>query len=125
MKQPVEIETIEDVIICRLSGELSSPILNRLKQEVASKTKNEKIYKLIINMAEVEFVTSKDLGVFVQIYRFLDNEAKRSSAESGCQVCLTNLGTYVNDVIRLTKLETVFRIHKTEEEALAALRERK
>lgn len=108
-----------------LRGDLSSSVLLKLKTTLSEAVEKTKIYKVLINLAGVEYITSKDLGVFVQIFRFLDGAARNAESSGDPKesyVALCNLNAFVNDVIELTKLGQVFRIFETEQEALSTLK---
>ncbi len=121
LRPSLEAEQLENLLIFRLAGELTSSVLNRLKVEVARQAKEKKMHRVLLNMGDVEYITSKDLGVFVQLYRFLDAEREGSEIESPAVLAFSNLNAFVQGVIELTKLETVFPVFDTEEKARTEL----
>jgi len=121
MNQPIEADRIDDLLIYRLSGELSTFLLDRLKREIAVKAKNEKMFQVLLNLGDVEYITSKDLGVFVQIYRFLDDESRKSGLDKRAVLALSDLRPFVRNIIEMTRLQQVFRVFETESEAVSAL----
>ncbi|MCX6645599.1 MAG: hypothetical protein NTY09_04475 [bacterium] len=138
MAKPLEKERFDSFIVFRLAGDLSSYILNLLKAELVYDVRETGICRVVLNMKDIDYITSSDLGLFVQIYHYLDAEAGNNTghdpAEQACPepvegverikkavLCLTNLTPFVLDVIHMTRLDTVFRIYKTEEEAIKDL----
>lgn len=121
LRPPLEAERIDGILICRLSGDLSSNVLNRLKVEVARQAKEKSTFRVVLNLNDVDYITSKDIGVFVQLFRFLEAEKKNHDIETPAVLAFSNLNEFVQDVIGLTKLETVFPIFASEEEARKAL----
>lgn len=123
MNPPLEAENLEDLLICRLRGELTSSLLEQLKKELADRVRKTKTFRILLNLKEIEYITSRDLGAFVQVYRFMDKERRELGLEDEPLLALSDLNPFVEDVIEMTKLETVFRIYETEAEAVAALSE--
>lgn len=138
MAKPLEKERFDSFIVFRLAGDLSSYILNLLKTELVSEVNATGICRVVLNLKEVEYITSSDLGLFVQIYHYLDVSAKEKTGidpdEKSCPepdvkkqgnehavLCFTNLTPFVLDVIQMTRLDTVFNVYKTEEDAIKDL----
>ncbi len=121
MKHPIDSEQRENLLVFRLSGELNSYNLDALKHELSKKVREAKIYRVLINLAQVEYVTSKDLGVFVQVFHFLQKERKENEVFDEPVLAFCNLEPFVQDVMAMTRLETIFRVFDTEEEAIEAL----
>jgi anti-anti-sigma factor len=121
MKPPLEAENLDDLLICRLRGELTSSLLEQLKKNLAERIRKTKILKVLLVLKEVEYITSRDLGALVQIYRFMDKERREHKVEDEPVLALSDLNPFVEDVIEMTKLETVFKIFETESEAVSAL----
>jgi anti-anti-sigma factor len=138
MAKPLEKERFDSFIVFRLAGDLSSYVLNLLRTELISDVRETGICRVVLNLKDIDYITSSDLGLFVQIYHYLDAEAGDKvghyPTEQACPepaegdgkvkkavLCLTNLTPFVLDVIHMTRLDTVFKIYKTEEEAIKDL----
>ena len=111
----------DGIIIFRLAGEFTSFILDRLKKEIATQVVDKDVYTVLINLDGVEYINSKDLGVFVQIYHYLEGARKDNNPGADSILALTNLSSFVLDILEMTKLTTVFNLYDTEEEAIKAL----
>lgn len=135
MLRQLEKERKDSLLIYRLAGDLTSYVLDMLKTELVTDVNETGICRVLINLNEIDYITSSDLGLFVQIYHYLDAESKEQInpeiAESvrpepveqakGVELVFTNLTPFVQDVIQMTRLDTVFKIFKTEQEAIQQL----
>ena len=123
----IELEIHDNLIVMRVSGELSTYLLDELRRKLEAAVAESGIYRVLINMKRIDYVTSKDLGVMVQIHRFLANELEKHAAESQSEnagesiLALSDLAQFIMDIMKTTRLETVFRIYPTEEEAIRDL----
>jgi len=116
MTPQINSSTRDDLLIVKLEAELSSYILDALKREIVERAKEGEIRNVLINLENVEYIASKDLGVFVQIFRFLIEQVDHDSMVAFC--CISKL---VKNIFVMTKLDTIFKLYETEEEAIAAL----
>jgi stage II sporulation protein AA (anti-sigma F factor antagonist) len=121
MSLSFEPERIGDILVCRLTGRLSTFMMDHLRQRILLTLKKDGVRKVLLNMEQVDYLTSKDLGGFIQIYRFLIDEYDKDPVGDEPLFALSNLSPFVTDVIEMTKLGSVFRIFKTEAEAVKAL----
>jgi anti-anti-sigma factor len=123
----IELEIHDDLIVMRVSGEMSTYLLDELRQKLSAAVAESGIYRVLINMKKIDYVTSKDLGVMVQIHRFLANEREKHMAERPSEnigesiLALSDLAQFITDIMQTTRLETVFKIYPTEEDALKEL----
>jgi anti-sigma B factor antagonist len=65
--------------------------------------------KIILNIANVEYIDSAGLGILVA--------AHVSAKKQGAAVHLSNLGKKFHDVLQLTRLLTVFSVYETQADA--------
>ena len=72
--------------------------------------------KFLLNLAGVEFVDSDGMGELVRCYSFV--------RQSGGEMKLVNVNKRVQDLLQLTRLNTLFEIHSEEQVALEAFRRR-
>ncbi len=68
--------------------------------------------RFVLDLSEVEFVDSSGLGAMVGLFKLLP---------PGGDMALCGLCPTVVNLVRLTRLDKVFRIIATQEEAVAAL----
>ena len=121
MRPPVEFQEYPNLLVFRLSGDLNSYLLDTLKNDLSVRVKKHGIYRVLVNVQDVEYVTSKDLGVFVQIYHFLERGVRENGIKGEPILAFCCLRQFVREVMEMTRLETVFRIFETEKDALRAL----
>jgi anti-sigma B factor antagonist len=68
--------------------------------------------KIILNMANVEYIDSAGLGILVA--------AHVSAKKQGAALHLSNLGNKFHDVLQLTRLLTVFSVYDTQADAISS-----
>ena len=88
-------------------GEESNALREKLKGLIAAGKQ-----KIVLNMAEVEYIDSSGLGALVA--------AHLSAKNAGASLRLCNLGKKFHEVMQLTKLLTVFDVYDTEAAAVAS-----
>lgn len=97
------------VIICYVAGEVNMSTSPDFKKEF-EKILGAKAKKIIINFAGVTYIDSSGLATIVEIFKKLSSY--------GGQLRLSNLSPKVKNLFELTKLEKLFKIAATEEEAI-------
>ena len=85
----------------------TSPGLRKTLLESLKKTP-----RLMVNMREVRYVDSSGIASLVEVLKEARNKEKR--------LVLFGLNAAVHEVLRLTRLNKIFEIRETEEEALQA-----
>jgi anti-sigma B factor antagonist len=88
-------------------GEESNALREKLKSLIAGGT-----LKIVLNMAEIDYIDSSGLGTLVA--------AHLSAKNAGASVRLCNLGNKFHEVMQVTKLLTVFDVYDTEKAALSS-----
>lgn len=101
MAHPIrETQAQDTTLIARLGGSLT--VMNAPDLRVgllgAIKQHDPKVFG--INLAEVDFIDSSALGVFV--------EARRAMVNSGGKIAFTNVNKDVYGLMRIMKLDAVF-----------------
>jgi len=120
MTSPIGTKQLGNLLIFSVEGELSSFLLDTLKHEIVQKVREEKITRIIVNLDKVDYLMSKDLGAFVQIFRFLISEVDSGNGtEAVLAFCCVD--EFVDEVFKMTKLDTVFKVYATENDAVEAL----
>ena len=105
----VKDKMVGDVVVLAVDGEInfnSSPDFRKAFLKVL----DSKAKKVVINLSNVAYVDSSGLATLV--------EALQKIKGAGGRLRLTNLSTKVKSLFEITKLEKLFEIFSTEEEAL-------
>jgi len=108
----IETRTVGDVKILDCSGRITlgegTMIIRNTERELMS-SENKKI---ILNLAEVNYIDSSGIGELVSTYTTVTN--------SGGQLKLLNLTKKIQELMAITKLLTVFQVYSDEQSALAS-----
>jgi len=107
----VTINDRDGVTVCGIEGEIDINTAPQFKKAFDRVIKDKK-EKIVINMAKVEYIDSSGLATLVEL---LKNFRKISA-----KLKLTNLSSKVMSLFEITKLEKLFDISPTEEEAVKA-----
>lgn len=100
-------------IILSLEGELieknqATDLLKKVDELVAGgKT------KIAINLANLKYMNSSGLNTMIQLLTKARND--------GGEVVICNMNKKINELLLITKLNTLFKVVETEEEAVAIL----
>lgn len=100
----------QDIIICNVNGDIdinSSPNIRKTFDELT--TSKEK--KIIINLKDVSYIDSSGLATLVEML-------KKAKGYGG-RLKLSNLADKVKSLFEITKLEKIFEIYHTAEQAIA------
>ncbi len=103
----------EQTTVLTLSGDLDSFSVNYLKEHL-TKLFNGEVYEIIIDLTNVEFVDSAGLGQLVS--------ALKMCVHNNGNLILVGVNESITDLLRITKLDTVFSILDTVEEAVASFK---
>jgi anti-sigma B factor antagonist len=106
-----EIVFVDDIEVLKLKGEIDVYTAPDLKAVVAGMLA-EDIDHLIIDMAQVSYMDSSAFGVLLG--------ALKTVKPRGGTVCLACCSATIEKILGLTKLNTVFAVHKTVQEAAAS-----
>lgn len=105
----VATEKVNNFMVCRIAGEINletSPELRKVcSQVIESGEKN-----VIVNFKEVGYIDSSGLATLIELFQKIKDK--------GGNLRLCSLVSKVKGVFELTKLDKVFKIVPTEEEAL-------
>jgi len=98
------------ITVCHVEGEIdinSSPDIKKAFDKlIAGKTP-----KIVINLSKVTYVDSSGLATLVEILK--------NMRSYGGKMRLANMSTKIKSLFEITKLEKLFEIMASEEEALA------
>lgn len=110
----IETRTAGDVKILDCSGRITlgegTMVVRNAVRDLLSR--NEK--KIILNLAEVNYIDSSGIGELVSTYTTVAN--------NGGQLKLLNLTKKIQELLAITKLLTVFQVFEDEPLALASFK---
>lgn len=98
-----------DVIVCSINGDIdinSSPDVRKTFTELTQ----DKEKKIVVNLKDVSYVDSSGLATLV--------EALKKTKNYGGKIKLSNLTDKVKGLFEITKLEKIFDIYDTQEDAM-------
>ena len=107
-------ETKQDVLLLSLSGDLIGEDKGAELMEVVNNQMNDSILKCAIDISELRYINSSGIGVLITILTKFRNK--------GGELCLINPSENVSKLLIITKLNAIFSIVDTEEEAFEQLR---
>lgn len=113
MQLKIKNKNVDDILVLECSGRIvfgeeSSLLRDTVKQQLP----NHK--KLVLNLAEVNYVDSGGLGTLVALHTTAHN--------AGGTIKLANLTKRIGDLLQVTKLLTVFDVHNSEADAVESFR---
>jgi anti-sigma B factor antagonist len=115
----VQVEQVGSTAIVRPDGEIdlgSSPVLRRclssIQQAGSSQSPRGGAVRLVIDLTQVPYMDSSGVATLV--------EAMQVARQSGGDIILCGLQERVRSIFEIARLETVFTIAPTAEEALQA-----
>jgi anti-sigma B factor antagonist len=103
-------EIKKEVIIIRLEGDLIGENDGTALLAKATDAIQEKILKCIIDISKLRYINSSGIGVLITILTKFRNK--------NGEVFLLNPSESVQKLLVITKLNAIFQVAKTEEEAL-------
>lgn len=107
---PINKTRQSDIVICQLNGDIdinSSPDIRKNLDELTSKQEK----KIILNLGNVSYIDSSGLATLVEMLK--------KTKKYGGELRLSNLADKVKSLFEITKLEKLFKIYDTAEEAIA------
>jgi anti-sigma B factor antagonist len=104
---------VDGVALLALDGSVGFGEETSVLREKVKSLLGEGNRKIVLNLSNVTRIDSKGLGALVAVYY--------SAKSAGASLQLCNLGPRLNEMLRVTNLDTVFEISNTEEDAVRAL----
>lgn len=106
-------EIHQDIVVLSLTGELieknqAADLIKKIDEMVAG-GKN----KIALNLAELKYMNSSGLNTLIQLLTKTRN--------SGGETVIYNMNKKINELLLITKLNTLFKIVETEEQAMKLL----
>ncbi len=109
---PFHVEKIDGVTLVSVEGQLIVGNRQELKQRVLEELENG-ARRFVIDFADTGYIDSSGLGVLVSL--------SKKIREQGGELRLANLNEDLRTLFELTKLDTLFFIADSREEALEGL----
>jgi anti-sigma B factor antagonist len=106
---------VDGVTILDLSGEMYGGPDNMELIDVVSELAKEKKLDLIINLAKVKWISSTGLGILVS--------ARSRFAKEGGVVKLCHPNERVLGILQVTRLNLIFDVYPSEQEAINSLKQ--
>jgi anti-anti-sigma factor len=110
MNMDLNKKKINNVIVIYLSGRLDVHLSAEIEKEINSTIQNEPDSHLLLNLKDVEYMSSSGLRIFVSTMRILK--------ESNRKLKLSNMNNAVKKIFEVVELMDMFDIFDSEEEAL-------
>lgn len=102
-----------DTIVVKLSGKLNFQNSDKINREISSLIEKEQDLDFILNLSEVDFMSSSGLRIFINAWKaFNDRENK---------LILCSLNETLKKVFEIAEIRDLFEIFDSEEGALASL----
>ncbi len=104
LRQEIRYETVQDVLVIRLKGRILHEVSEELLGFLAS-TQSGAGRKVVINLAEVNYMSSSAIGALVRI-------------GSECRLKLADLSEVVRKLLELGEILPLFEVVGTEDQAV-------
>ncbi len=111
----IEIRTVRDVRILDCSGKITLGEGTMAVRNTVRDILKENGKKIILNLADVNYIDSSGIGELVSTYTTVTN--------AGGQLKLLNLTKKIHELLQITKLLTVFQVFDSEEAAVNSFSE--
>jgi anti-sigma B factor antagonist len=99
-----------DAIVASVCGEIDLHSSPELRDALLGAINTHKPKKVILNLGQVSYMDSSAVAVLV--------ESLQKLRKTGGKMCLTNLQPRVKGLLEIARLDTIFVIASSEEEAL-------
>jgi len=111
MADEIERQDDGDITILSVPARLDT-IMSESLEEICNTIAGEGRYKVVVDCADLEFLNSNVIRILVSFHQ--------KASKNGGDLKLANVTLPVEDVLRLTKLDQVFRWYPSVNEAVAA-----
>jgi anti-anti-sigma factor len=105
---------VDNVVVIYLAGRLDVHLSAEIEKEINGVIQNEPDCHLLLNLKDVEYMSSSGLRIFVSTMRIL-KESKR-------KLKLCNMNSAVKKIFEVVELMDMFDLYETEEEALKSFK---
>lgn len=109
----VKLEKQENYLLAEIDGEFTLATTNELKENVKQYIESNNLYRIIIDLSQVEFIDSSGLGVLIAWFKMV-NQAQG-------KIIYASPNDHVRKIIGFAKLDKIFTITETLEEAITVI----
>jgi anti-sigma B factor antagonist len=113
MKVQYESAHIADKFVLKLQGDLIGDDSGPKLVELVSDSINKGVKICIIDLSQVRYISSSGIGVLITMLTKMRN--------IGGEVCLTSPSEHVKKLLIITKLNNIFTVFESLEEALSKM----
>jgi len=103
-----------DTCIVAIEGNIALDGVNEAKAFLRPHLENHQVRTLVLNFEKVNFIDSSGIGLIVSIFKTMQQKEGK--------LALTNLSPKNLEIFSITRLNKIFDIYPTEQEALAKAR---
>lgn len=105
---------VDNVVVIYLAGRLDVHLSAEIEKEINNVIHNEPNCHLLLNLKDVEYMSSSGLRIFVSTMRIL-KESKR-------KLKLSNMNSAVKKIFEVVELMDMFDLYESEDEALKSFK---
>lgn len=102
----------DDQVIFDISGDIDLANSPAMRKTVLGEIKGRSSRKVLLNMSKVRYIDSSGIASLV--------EGLKASRDNGTRLILYGMSPSVREVIELSRLQKIFEIYDSEEQALSA-----
>jgi anti-sigma B factor antagonist len=102
----------EGCVIYDISGDIDLANSPTMRKVLLGEIKEKHTRKVLLNLQSVRYIDSSGIASLV--------EGLKASRDSGSRLILFGLSPSVREVLELSRLQKIFEIYESEEQALAA-----
>ena len=116
MEKCMDLKTkkVDNVVVIYLAGRLDVHLSAEIEKEINNVIQNEPDSHLLLNLKDVEYMSSSGLRIFVSTMRIL-KESKR-------KLKLCNMNSAVKKIFEVVELMDMFDLYESEEEAVKSFK---
>ena len=107
----ISVRQLDKISILDISGDIDLSTSPELRKALLREFKERRMPRVVVNLQAVQYVDSSGVASLV--------EGLKASRDVGSRFVLCGLNTKVKDVLRLSRLGTIFEVVDSEEQALA------
>jgi len=109
----IDMETVNDVLIVRLEGELDHHTADMLRTKMDRQLNEESVQHVLLSLANLHFMDSSGLGVILGRYKQV--------AARGGEMVVCSINSVIYRLFELSGLFKILKIKESEQEALLVL----
>ena len=107
----ISVRQLDKTTVFDISGDIDLSTSPELRKALLREIKDRRIPRVVINLQGVQYVDSSGVASLV--------EGLKASRDVGSRLVLCGLNSRVKEVLRLSRLGTIFEVVDSEEQALA------